>query len=191
MLRPTTMKLPSPWLPALLAAGLLGCRASAPGPHRLPDSAQLAPVTLGSMKKLHRIDDVWLGSKPGPAELALMEEAGMRTVINMRHASELEDFDPGPVTVELGMAYVHFPWNGPDELTDEVFDRARALLDGSERPMLLHCASSNRVGAVWIPWRVLDHGVTFDAALAEARTMGLRTDAYVDRARDYVARNRP
>jgi hypothetical protein len=65
----------------------------------------------------------------------------------------------------------------------------RELLRTTERPLLFHCASANRVGANWIPYRMLDQGVTWEQAVDEARAMGLRTEAYVDLARDYVARH--
>jgi hypothetical protein len=40
-----------------------------------------------------------------------------------------------------------------------------------ERPLLLHCASANRVGAVWLAHRVLDGGLSYDAALREAELL--------------------
>jgi protein tyrosine phosphatase (PTP) superfamily phosphohydrolase (DUF442 family) len=114
----------------------------------------------------------------------------VRTVFNLRHESEIRGFDEQLVVTELGMRYVSLPWNGPDELTDDVFDRARAVLGTTERPLLLHCGSAHRVGAVWIPWRVLDCGLSVEDALAEARTIGLRTPEYQQKALEYVARRR-
>jgi protein tyrosine phosphatase (PTP) superfamily phosphohydrolase (DUF442 family) len=107
-------------------------------------------------------------------------------VINLRHAQEITTFDETAVVGVLGLDYVHLPWNGTEELTDEVFDRCRALLSTAERPILLHCASANRVGAVWLPWRVLDGGITWEAALGEAHTIGLRSSGYEELARAYV-----
>ena len=50
----------------------------------------------------------------------------------------------------------------------------------------MHCASANRTGAVWLAHRIVDGGLEFEAALAEARQVGLRTPAYEDRVREYV-----
>jgi protein tyrosine phosphatase (PTP) superfamily phosphohydrolase (DUF442 family) len=70
-----------------------------------------------------------------------------------------------------------------------VFVEARKQLKAAERPILLHCGSANRVGAVWLPYRVLDAGLAWDAALAEAKTIGLRTPALEAKAMDYVQRH--
>ena len=51
---------------------------------------------------------------------------------------------------------------------------------------MLHCGSANRVGAVWMVYRVLDEGVTWEQAHREALEVGLRTDGYVERAKEYV-----
>jgi protein tyrosine phosphatase (PTP) superfamily phosphohydrolase (DUF442 family) len=150
----------------------------------------LAPAECGTIGKLHEQGVVWLAGQPSPEDFALAKERGVRTVLNLRHESEIRGFEEPLVVTELGMRYVSLPWNGPDELTDDVFDRARAVLDTAERPLLLHCGSANRVGAVWIPWRVLDCGLSVEDALAEARTIGLRTPEYQQKALEYVARRR-
>jgi hypothetical protein len=53
----------------------------------------------------------------------------------------------------------------------------------------LHCGSSNRVGAVWLPWRVLDGGVEVEKAVAEAKPIGLKKAEYEEKALDYIKRN--
>jgi len=177
---------------ALLAAAGCTSRATAVEARLEPAAAApLEPDECGSIARLHASGGVLLASQPSPADFERASERGVRTVIDLRHADELEDFDEREVVTGLGLTYVHFPWSGPDELTDEVFDRSRELLRTAERPILLHCASANRVGAVWIPWRVLDGGIALDEAVAEARTVGLRTPIYETLARDYVERHRP
>jgi len=76
-------------------------------------------------------------------------------------------------------------------LTPKVFDKARKLLRTSEKPILLHCSSANRVGAVWIPFRALDMGIPLEQAVEEAKTIGLKTPAYEEIARQYVRNIRP
>ena len=89
------------------------------------------------------------------------------------------------------MNYVHLPFRSPDSLTDEVFDRVRKILGDPERkPVFVHCGSANRVGAVWLVHRVLDDKVPLDRALKEAKKVGLRAPAYVDKAKDYIARHK-
>lgn len=156
---------------------------------RVQATETLELYSCGSIARLHTLDGVFLASQPSASDFEQAKAGGVKTVINLRTAKEQPDFDEQAAVTALGLAYVHLPWNGAEELSDEVFARSRTLLNTAERPILLHCASANRVGAVWIPWRVLDGGLALDAAVAEARTIGLKTAEYEAKARDYVARN--
>ena len=183
---------------SLFAASLLTACCLGPDEACSPDSdcceteataapAPLAACELGSIEQLTVYDDIYLAGQPSQADFALAKEAGIKTIITLRKDGELE-WEQVQVVEQLGMTYVGLPWNGPDELTDRVFDVARELFDTAERPMMMHCGSSNRVGALWLAWRALDGGLSVEEATAEAKTAGLRTDAYLQKALDYVAR---
>jgi len=173
-----------------LMAALSSCSTTTE-PLQQEDSApvvaeKLQAIECGEISNIHAFGDIWLAGQPSPADFEQASKSGVKTVINLRHDGEIRDFDEPSVVTGLGLNYIHLPWAKPDELTDEVFDQTREYLNTAERPILLHCGSANRVGALWIPWRVLDGGLTFDEALAEAKTVGLRTPDYIDRAREYL-----
>ena len=48
--------------------------------------------------------------------------------------------------------------------------------------MLLHCASSNRVGAVWAAYRN-GKGADIEAAIAEGKAAGMRAPAFEEAVR--------
>lgn len=78
-----------------------------------------------------------------------------------------------------------------EKLTDKVFDETRKLLnDKAKRPLILHCASANRVGAVWLAHRVLDGGLKYEEALSELKTVGLKLPAFEQKAKDYIERKK-
>lgn len=149
---------------------------------------QLELAALGGIAKLHTLGDVWLASQPSAADLERAKESGVRTVVNLRPAGEQGDFDEESFVTGLGMTYVNLPISGAPDLSDDLLARARELLEQARRPLLVHCASANRVGAVWIPWRVLDGGLELEDAVAEAKVIGLKTPELEAKARDYVAR---
>lgn len=172
-------------------ASLTGCLGGESVPMTLsPTSGLVVPSSCGSTQNVHAFEGYRLASQPAAADFEQAKAAGVRTVINLRHENEIKDFDERAVVTGLGMNYVNLPWHGPEQLNDEVFTRARELLSSAEQPVLVHCGSANRVGAVWIPWRVLDGGVTFEQALAEAKTIGLKTAEFETKAKDYVERHR-
>ena len=151
---------------------------------------QLEPAALGSTENVHRFGDIWLASQPGKDDLEIAKELPIRTVVNLRKKNEV-DWDEEAAVRALGMLYQGIPFQTPEELTDAVFDAARrALTDKENAPLLLHCASANRVGTIWLAHRVLDDGLAYEAALREAEAVGLKNPAFRDRAKEYIARSR-
>lgn len=151
----------------------------------------LEPVACGGVEKLHAFGSIWLGSQPTAEDFQLIRERGVRKVINLRKPEELKEFDEGALLTGLGIEYVTVPFASPQELRDDQIDQVRALLtQNSQQPVFLHCASSNRVGAIWLAHRVLDAGLEWEAALAEAKRVGLKTPAYEGRIQQYIEARR-
>lgn len=161
-----------------------------PTEHKAITTEKLEPYECGTITRLHTLGGVFLASQPKAEDFAQAKKGGVRTVINLRHDAEIKDFDERKVVEAEGLAYIHLPWDGPGELTDDIFDQAREHLKSAARPILLHCASANRVGAVWLPYRVLDGGLSWDDALAEAKTVGLKSPDYEAKAKDYIQRRK-
>lgn len=189
-------RLVSALLPVLLLAACTAEESRQPSSEAQAPAAAASTVasveqaSLGSIPNLSRAGNLFFAGQPNSDDLGLLEGAGITTVINLRHPAELGGFDEGAAVRDLGLSYESLPWNGPDELTDDVFEATRALLREVDSPTLFHCGSANRVGAVWLPFRVLDQGVDLEQAVAEARQVGMRTPEYEALARDYIARNR-
>lgn len=145
---------------------------------------------VGKIKPLHVHGKVYLAGQPSKEDLELLKKKGVKTVINLRPSKE-QKWNEGTVVKDLGMKYYHLPFRKPNTLTDKVFDEAREILKNKKNePILLHCSSANRVGPIWIAHRVLDDNVSFEQALQEARTAGLRVKAFVAKARDYIKRKK-
>ncbi len=53
-------------------------------------------------------------------------------------------------------------------------------------PVLVHCARANRVGALLLPYLVLDEHRSPDEALRIAHDVGLRSDELAKTALDYI-----
>lgn len=172
----------------LVALISTGCQADAPPRAK---TYPVEPARCGDVKNMHRVGDLYLAGKPTPADYPLLKEMGIQTILNIRHDDETPGLDDAALAEAQGMTYIHLPWNGPDQLTDEMFDAMRRVMREAERPLFFHCGSANRVGAGWLAYRVLDEGVALETALAEAKTFGLRTPAYETITLDYITRNTP
>ena len=156
--------------------------------HRAIYTDKLEPFECGSVERIHTYGGIFLASQPQPGDFEQAKEGGIKTVVNLRKEGEL-DWNEQEVVTNLRLEYYSVPWNGPGELTDQVFEEVRALLnDADKRPLLLHCGSANRVGPIWMAHRVLDDGLGIEEAAAEAKTVGMRLPAYEEKAREYIKR---
>jgi uncharacterized protein (TIGR01244 family) len=151
---------------------------------------KLEPYQCGKVERLHTLGDIFLASQPQKDDFKHAADNGIKTVVNLRNPKEI-DWDEAKHVKQLGMEYHNLPFQSPKELNDELFEKARKLLtDKTKRPLLLHCSSANRVGAIWLAHRVLDDGVSYDDALTEAKTVGLKLPALEQKAKDYIQRQK-
>lgn len=169
----------------LVSLGMLFACSSKPALHEVPGDVEVAPI--GEVRNVHRVANLWLAGQPTEADLPLLADSGFEVVISLRSDGEVKDFDEAQQVEDLGMIWLNPGFRSPDQLTDEYFDELRALLrQHREDNVLLHCGSANRVGAVWLPYRVLDEGVPFEKALLEATVIGLRSEALQAKAVAYT-----
>ncbi len=91
------------------------------------------------------------GGQPTFDQLKKANELGFKTVINLRTDRE----QPSPAqesswVEELGMKYVHIPVAGAKGITlENAKALAVALLNPEDYPLIVHCKSGNRVGALF------------------------------------------
>ena len=117
-------------------------------------------------------DALLVGGQPTPTQLEQAHELGYKTVINLRRPEEKDNTDPEQVR-GLGMAYIEIPIDGSADMTE---DKARALaeaLDKAESPVMVHCASGNRVGGLFAMKAYYIDGMSPEEALAVGKAAGM------------------
>lgn len=114
------------------------------------------------------------GGQPSPGQLAAAAAAGVRHIINLRPASEDPGYDEEAEAEALGLRHTRIPVAGGAGLTRANAEALDAALASSEgQPTLVHCASSNRVGALFALRAAWLQGKPVEEALAEGRSTGL------------------
>jgi uncharacterized protein (TIGR01244 family) len=121
------------------------------------------------------LDGVLSAGQPTPPQLEHAARAGLKTVINLRSEAEAGFEWERAAAERLGLRYVPLPVAGAADLTRENVERLdRALREAlAGGPVLLHCASGNRVGALLALREAWLHGAEPEAALAFGRASGL------------------
>ena len=118
------------------------------------------------------VDGMTASGQPDAAALAVFADSGYAAVIDLRGPDEDRGFDEQAEVEDLGMDYINLPVIGRDGISFENARKLREILDRYDAPVLVHCGSSNRVGALLALGASLE-GADDEAAVAAGREAGL------------------
>ncbi len=93
-----------------------------------------------------------------------------KTIIDLRTPKEGTKLELKAVQ-KLKMAYINIPIEG-GYISEEQVSHFKETLQRSQRPILIHCASGNRVGALWAKY-LLSKDVPKEEALKVGRKIGM------------------
>ncbi len=120
-------------------------------------------------------DSTLTGGQPTFDQLKKASETGFKAVINLRTHGERPDPEQESTWVEgLGMKYFHIPIAGAEGLTLEntkLF--AEALSKTENYPLIVHCKSGGRVGALFALKAFHIDGKNIEEALLIGESAGL------------------
>ncbi len=132
--------------------------------------------------------DVLFRGQPTSAQLAAYGKEGVRVVVNLRTDDEMAKLgmDEKAIVEKAGMQYVSVPFLGTAPPKDEELAGLMKLLAGAKPDgrVVLHCASSNRVGYVWGLYQAKEKGVGVEKAVEEAKKAGMKSGALEQSLRD-------
>jgi protein tyrosine phosphatase (PTP) superfamily phosphohydrolase (DUF442 family) len=128
------------------------------------------------------------GGQPSAEQLETLQAAGVAVILDIRDPMEPRPYDEPAQVRRLGMEYLNVSVR-QGALDDQTMDAVLAeLRRNQDRPLLIHCASANRVGGALIPYFILDQGMSEDAAVTAAMRVGLRGADLMEWALDYTRR---
>ena len=109
-----------------------------------------------------------------PEDIARLKDAGIEHVVDLTPDDETPDFDEANAVRSAGIDYSNLPIRGAADLTREsviAFDR---MMSTAKRPVLVHCASGNRVGAMAALRAAWVEGQSEEDAIATGKAWGLK-----------------
>ena len=155
------------FLTILLAAGFSVAWADTEtGPELKVDLAMVL-----STGEVVPVDGMTSAGQPDEAALGVFAKQGYTTVIDLRTEGEDRGMDEADVVEGLGMKYISLPI-GREDIN---FDKARILdllILEADGPVLVHCGSGNRVGAL-LALSKSTAGADDEAALEYGRQGGM------------------
>ena len=118
------------------------------------------------------LEGITTAGQPSAEQLAAAAKSGFKSVIDLRGPNEDRGMDERSAVEGLGMSYVSLPVEGSDGVSYANAAALDKLLAGVEGPVLIHCASGNRAGAL-LALRDKLGGADSESALALGVASGL------------------
>lgn len=156
----------------LALAGLIAAMAGA-------GCASIRPHTASSpLPNFHRVDaGLYRGGQPTAEGFRRLADLGVKTVVSLRaygHSARQEQAERRQVEA-LGMRWVSLPmrmyWRPSGEQVAEFLALTGAEAAG---PVFIHCQhGEDRTGSMVAVYRVARHGWAWEAAYAEALSLGM------------------
>ncbi len=110
------------------------------------------------------------------ADVELLKRAGIVHVIDLSEDAETPDFDETSAVRAAGIQYDNLPIDGADGLNGDNVRRFDALIKkAGDEPTLIHCASSNRVGALMALRAATLQGKSTGEAIDIGKSWGLKS----------------
>ncbi|MGA7413127.1 MAG: tyrosine-protein phosphatase [Bryobacteraceae bacterium] len=159
---------------ALLCAFALARNVFAQDPAALPIRAALEQTQVNGLHKFYRVDEhIYRSAQPSREGLQALPKLGIKTVIDLRGASERAS--ESELLGTMGIKYVNIPMPALGAPSLESVKQALALLiDQNAWPILIHCErGADRTGTVIACLRISQDGWSNQKALDEAKKLGL------------------
>lgn len=127
------------------------------------------------LPNLHLVNlSLFRGAQPQPEGLKKLVQMRVRTIINLRGASDTT-YNEGKIAQELGMKYYNFPLPPLSSPNIEQIHKVLELMrDPENTPVFVHCKNGDdRTGTIIACYRIAYEGWTDDQAIAEAKKVGM------------------
>lgn len=138
----------------------------------LPGSLHVEIAAVKAAGYVRPVDGVTSAGQPDHEALTVFADSGYTAVIDLRGATESRGFDEAEVVEALGMSYLPLPISGTAAINFENAAELQRLIEAQQGPVLIHCGSGNRVGALLALAEALD-GADDDDAIAAGKDGGL------------------
>lgn len=132
--------------------------------------SQPAKPAVNGVRNFTQVDATFAcGGALTPDAAANLKAAGFKSIVNLRAATEegVNIEDQTKAAAAAGLKYIHLPFTNASPDATKLDEFLKAVVDPTNQPMMLHCASGGRASMFWAVKRVMVDGWTVDKATAE------------------------
>ncbi len=151
------------------AAVAPGATAGAEGANEAPSADKVGTAVANYLRVRPGIAT---GGRLAEGAVGQLKALGFRTIVDLRGPGEGVESE-GLAAEAAGLRHVNIPVTVGAPSDAEVAEFARIIEDAANEPILVHCASGNRVGAMWTLY-LAGKGIPVARAVEEGRAIGMR-----------------
>ncbi len=143
--------------------------------------ALLSPIVFAAIPFGHQVitiqnynraaPDIATSGLIGDGGPSILAAHGFKTVIDMRVANEGTSTEKALIEA-AGLVYVNIPMTVTN-ISHEHLDAFTQAIEKLPKPILVHCGSGNRAGAIWASY-LISQGEDVENAIAAGRKAGMR-----------------
>jgi uncharacterized protein (TIGR01244 family) len=140
-----------------------------PAAQAKPDQAPAAGAMAG-VRNFTKVDStVACGGALSPDAFGALKQAGYKSIVNLRAASEqgANVEAEQKAALEAGLVYIHLPFASTAPDASKLDEFLKAVAAPENQPMMLHCASGGRASMFWAVKRVMIDGWPVEKAMNE------------------------
>jgi len=155
-----------------------------------PELAKPVPELADQFNHVFRAGDVYFAGLPTKQGIRELAGDGVKLVVNLltdAEQSKRVSFDEPAFLESLNIDYLQLPVK-PKTLSKQDVDRLAEKMAETKGKVLIHCASSNRVGALWASYLALHEGMPVEQALAHGKAAGLRASSLEEAVKRIAAK---
>jgi tyrosine-protein phosphatase SIW14 len=141
----------------------------------------------GSLVNFGKVNDsLYRGGQPYAAGMKLLQEMGVKSVINLRMTNDQWQAEAA-VAASCSMTYTNFPLNSLAAPTDAQVAGILAAIESLPKPVFIHCQyGCDRTGTIIACYRIQHDNWPNAKAFKEAQSFGI--SPYELEMRRYIAR---
>jgi uncharacterized protein (TIGR01244 family) len=149
----------------------------APAPQKTPQIEKFeTPTAIMGKENFFQAGRFYFSGQPDEATLHWLQEEGVKVVINLRTAEEMETltkekYDEPALLEKLGMKYVHIPVGGKVGYTPQAVEEVAEIVGEQKDKILIHCKSSGRVAHLWVAYLINYQNFSIEEAMSYGRNM--------------------
>lgn len=152
-----------------------------PGPN-VPIADAMVKTEWGAdFNNIFQLADYYFAGTPTGEGLTKAAKSGVKVIVNLlteEQTNRMKMNYPSAIK-KLGFRYEHIPIT-PDTFSVADVDRFAEILASTDEPVLIHCASSNRVGGLWAAYLNRYGNVVLGKAIQLGQTAGLSSESMIE-----------